>query len=103
MTATQTVKQYGETVVTTGRTVAEQLRTPLLAAVGAGDIVVRRTVSVVEGLRSRAEALPGEAQVQADLAAKEARTRAEQLAVQARSATRPSRATPDPTSTKESA
>jgi heparin binding hemagglutinin HbhA len=89
MTATETVKQYGETVVTTGRTVAEQLRTPLLAVVGAGDLAVRRTVTVVEGLRSRAEALPGEAQVQADLAAKEARTRAIQVAGQARTAARP--------------
>jgi len=80
MTTTDTVKNYGDTVVTTGRTVAEQLlgrsRTPLLAVVGAGDLAVKATKDVVDSLRSRAEQLPGEAQVQADLAAKEARTRA---------------------------
>ena len=88
MTPTQTVKQYGETVVTTGRTVAEQLversRTPLLAFVGAGALAVQATKDVVDSLRSRAEARPGEAQVQADLATKEARTRATEAAQAAR-------------------
>ncbi|WP_222194396.1 hypothetical protein [Modestobacter italicus] len=64
----QTLKQQGETIVRTG----------LLAALGAGDAAVDRARSVVGTFRSRAEALPGEAQVQADLAAKDARTRAEQ-------------------------
>jgi heparin binding hemagglutinin HbhA len=89
MTATDTVKHYGETVVTTGRTVAEQLversRTPLLAVLGAGDVAFQATREAVESLRSRAEALPGEAQVQADLAAKEARARVQEV----RTATRP--------------
>jgi heparin binding hemagglutinin HbhA len=88
LSPTEPGKPSGETVVTTGRTVAEQLversRTPLLAVVGAGDLAVKATKDVVDTLRSRAEALPGEAQVQADLAAKEARTRATEAAQTAR-------------------
>jgi heparin binding hemagglutinin HbhA len=68
MTATQTVRQYGETVLA-------QYKTSLLATLGAGDLAVERTRELVGTLRGRAEALPGEAQVQADLAAKELRTR----------------------------
>ena len=75
MSRTGTLKSYGETLVDTGRT-------GLLAAIGAGDaavdVAVDRARSVLGTVRSRAEALPGEAQVQADLAAKEARARAEQ-------------------------
>src|ERR671920_659710 len=52
MSTTDTVRHYGETVVSTGRTVAEQLversRTPLLAVVGAGDFAVKATIEVVE-------------------------------------------------------
>ena len=88
MTTTRTVKHYGDTVVTTGRTVAEQVvehtRTPLLAVVGVGDLAVQRARTVADTLRARAEALPGETQVQADLAAKEARTRATEAAHTAR-------------------
>jgi heparin binding hemagglutinin HbhA len=69
MTATETVKQYGETVLSL-------YRTPVLVAIGAGDLAVERTRTAVDQFRSRAEALPGEAQVQADLAVKQARTRA---------------------------
>ena len=79
MSRTDTLKQYGETLVETGRT-------GLLAALGAGDVAVDRARTVVTGLRSRAEALPGEAQVQADLGAKEARTRVETAREQARRA-----------------
>ena len=68
MTTTQTVRQYGETVLA-------QYKTSLLATLGAGDLAVERTRELVGSLRGRAEALPGEAQVQADLAAKELRTR----------------------------
>jgi heparin binding hemagglutinin HbhA len=63
---------------------AERSRTPLLVAVGAGDLAVTQARTVLATLRSRAEALPGEAQVQVDLATKEARTRAEQLATAVR-------------------
>ncbi|MCW2634245.1 MAG: uncharacterized protein JWQ99_612, partial [Blastococcus sp.] len=73
MTPTQTVKQYGETVVAAAKT-------PVLAAIGAGDLAVERAKTVVAQFRSTAEALPGEAQVQADLAVKEARTRATEAA-----------------------
>jgi heparin binding hemagglutinin HbhA len=64
--------------------VAERGRTPLLVAVGAGDLAVEQARTVLATLRSRAEALPGEAQVQVDLATREARTRAEQAADRAR-------------------
>ena len=64
--------------------VAERGRTPLLVAVGAGDLAVEQARTVLASLRSRAEALPGEAQVQVDLATKEARTRAELAADRAR-------------------
>jgi heparin binding hemagglutinin HbhA len=56
MTPTQTVKQYGETVVAV-------TKTPVLAAIGAGDLAVERALSVARQLRNRAEALPGDAQV----------------------------------------
>ncbi|QXG77411.1 hypothetical protein KUM42_07865 [Modestobacter sp. L9-4] len=79
MSRTDTLRSYGETLVETGRT-------GLLAAIGAGDVAVDRARTVVTGLRSRAEALPGEAQVQADLGAKEARTRVEAAREQARRA-----------------
>ena len=79
-----TLKYYGETV-------AVQNKTVLLAAVGAGDLAVERARAVVGTLRTRAEALPGEAQVQIDLAAKEARTRAEEAADRARVAVRTAR------------
>jgi L-asparaginase II len=72
MSHTDTLKHYGETLVGTSRT-------GLLAAIGAGDAAVDAARSVVITVRNRAEALPGEAQVQADLAVKEARTRAEWL------------------------
>jgi heparin binding hemagglutinin HbhA len=88
MTPTQTVKQYGETVVASGRSAAERLaesyKTSFLAAVGASDLAVERTRTAVKDLRSRAVALPGEAQVQADLATKEARTRATEAVGKAR-------------------
>ena len=64
--------------------VAERGRRPLLVAVGAGDLAVEQARTVIATLRSRAEALPGEAQVQVDLATKEARTRAELAADRAR-------------------
>jgi heparin binding hemagglutinin HbhA len=64
--------------------VAERGRTPLLVAVGAGDLAVEQARTVLATLRSRAEAIPGEAQVQVDLATREARTRAEQAADRAR-------------------
>src|SRR3954469_2549301 len=83
-TTTQTVKQYGEFAVAQGRSFAEQAKTPLLAVVGAGDLAVERALNVVAQFRSKAEALPGEAQVQADLAVKEARTRATDAAGTAR-------------------
>jgi heparin binding hemagglutinin HbhA len=79
MSRTDTLKSYGETLVGTGRT-------GLLAALGAGDVAVDRARTVVTGLWSRAEALPGEAQVQADLGVKEARTRVETAREQARRA-----------------
>ncbi len=88
MTPTQTVKQYRDAVRTSGRSAAERLaetyKTSLLAAVGASDLAVERTRTAVKDLRSRAVALPGEAQVQADLAAKEARTRATEAVGRAR-------------------
>ena len=88
MTPTQTVKQYGELAVAQGRSVAERAKTPLLAAVGAGDLAVERARTAVQQFRTRATssiaALPGEAQVQADLAVKEARTRATDAAGNAR-------------------
>jgi heparin binding hemagglutinin HbhA len=88
MTATQTIKQYGETVVASSRSVAERLaetyKTSVLATVGASDLAVERTRTAVKEFRSRAVALPGEAQVQADLAAKEARTRATEAVGRAR-------------------
>ena len=77
MTPTKTVKQYGETAVSTYKTLN-------LAVIGAGDLAVERAKTVLEQFRSKAEALPGEAQVQADLAVKEARTTAHQLAVAVR-------------------
>jgi heparin binding hemagglutinin HbhA len=86
MSRTDTLKSYGETLVETGRT-------GLLAAIGAGDVAVDRARLVVGGLRSRAEALPGEAQVQADLGAKEARTRVEAAREQARRAAAQARTT----------
>ncbi|MGY1843470.1 hypothetical protein [Modestobacter sp. SYSU DS0875] len=76
MSRTDALKHYGETLVDTGRT-------GLLAALGAGDVAVDRARTVVGQFRSRTEALPGEAQVQADLAGKEARTRAEQARARA--------------------
>jgi heparin binding hemagglutinin HbhA len=69
MTRTATVKQYGETA-------ASAYKTLNLAVIGAGDLAVERARTVVAQFRTKAEALPGEAQVQADLAVKEARTRA---------------------------
>jgi heparin binding hemagglutinin HbhA len=84
MTATQTLKHYGETAV-------KLYKTQLLATVGAGDLAVERTRTVVGQLRSRAVALPGEAQVQVDLAAKEARNRAEEAAGRARGAVQSAR------------
>ncbi|MCZ2827876.1 hypothetical protein O2W14_03375 [Modestobacter sp. VKM Ac-2986] len=86
MSRTDTLKHYGETLVETGRT-------GLLAALGAGDVAVDRARTVVGGLRSRAEALPGEAQVQVDLGAKEARTRVEAAREQARRAAAQARTT----------
>src|SRR4029453_12186544 len=77
MTPTQTVKQYGETVVTV-------TKTPVLAAIGAGDLAVERAKTVAAQFRSSIVALPGEAQLQADLAVKEARTRATEAAGTAR-------------------
>ena len=77
MTPTKTVKQYGETAVSTYKTLN-------LAVIGAGDLAVERAKTVVAQFRSKAEALPGEAQVQADLAVKEARTRATDAAGTAR-------------------
>ena len=77
MTPTQTIKQYSDTVRASGRSVTERLaegyKTSFLAAVGASDLAVERTRTVVDQLRNRVVALPGEAQVQADLASKEAR------------------------------
>src|SRR6478752_7472783 len=88
MTPTQTVKQYSELAVAQTRTLAEQAKTPFLAVVGAGDLAVERARTVVTQFRSKATssvlALPGEAQVQADLAVKEARTRATEAAGNAR-------------------
>lgn len=88
MSTTETIKTYSETAVNQGRqaasSVAEQGRTGLLVAIGAGDVVLDRARTVVTTFRSRAEALPGELQVQADLASKEARTRAEQAAAAVR-------------------
>ena len=84
MTPTQTVKQYSELAVAQSRTFAEQAKTPFLAVVGACDLAVERAKTVVAQFRSKAEALPGEAQVQADLAVKEARTRATEAAGTAR-------------------
>ena len=86
MSRTDTLKSYGETLVETGRT-------GLLAALGAGDVAVDRARTVVGGLRSRVEAVPGEAQVQADLGAKEARTRVETAREQARRAAAQARIT----------
>src|SRR5688572_31989118 len=77
MTPTQTVKQYGETAVAVAKT-------PVLAAIGAGDLAFGRAKTVVAQFRSQAEALPREAQVQADLAVKEARTLATEAAGTAR-------------------
>jgi len=88
MSTTETIKTYSETAVAQGRqaasSVAEQGRTGLLVAIGAGDVVLDRARTVVTTFRSKAEALPGELQVQADLASKEARTRAEQAAAAVR-------------------
>ena len=81
MTTTQTVKQYGESVVARA---SPSRPDPVLAVVGAGDLAVERARTVVAQFRSQAEALPGEAQVQADLAVKEARTRATEAAGTAR-------------------
>jgi heparin binding hemagglutinin HbhA len=81
MTPTETVKQYGETVVTVAKPA-------VLAAIGAGDLAVERARTLVAQFRTQATssivALPGEAQVQADLAVKEARTRATEAAGTAR-------------------
>lgn len=81
MSTTQIVKQYGEFAVTTARPA-------VLAAIGAGDLAVERARTVFGQFRSQATssvvALPGEAQVQADLAVKEARTRAAEAAGTAR-------------------
>ena len=79
MSRTDTLKHYGETLVETGRT-------GLLAALGAGDVAVDRARTVVGSLRSTAVALPGEAHLQADLGAMEARTRLETAREQARTA-----------------
>src|SRR5438128_4706917 len=79
MSATQTVKQYGETAV-------KIYKTQLLATIGAGDLAVERAKTVVGELRARAETLPGEAKVQADLGVKQARTRATEVVGQARTA-----------------
>ncbi len=86
MTPTQTLKHYGETVV-------ERQKTVLLATIGAGDLAVERARTVAGSLRSRAVALPGEAQVQVDLAAKEVRNRAEEAAGRAREAVQHARTT----------
>ena len=60
MTATKTVKQYGETAVSAYKTLN-------LAVIGAGDLAVERAKTAVSQLRSKATssvmALPGEAQV----------------------------------------
>ena len=81
MTTTQTVKQYGEFAVT-------HAKPAVLAAIGAGDLAVERAKTLLEQFRTKATtsivALPGEAQVQADLAVKEARTRATEAAGTAR-------------------
>lgn len=77
MTPTQTVKQYGENVVTVAKPA-------VLACIGAGDLAVERAKAVFGQFVSKSQALPGEAQVQADLAVKEARTRATEAAGNAR-------------------
>ena len=81
MTTTQTVKQYGEFAAT-------HAKPAVLAVIGAGDLAVERAKTVLGQFRSKATssvlALPGEAQVQADLAVKEARTRATEAAGNAR-------------------
>ena len=63
MTTTQTAKQYGELAVAQGRSLAEQARTPILAAVGAGDLAVRearaRATDAVDIARSTAQQLAG--------------------------------------------
>jgi heparin binding hemagglutinin HbhA len=83
MTRTETVKQYGETAVSAYKTLN-------LAVIGAGDLAVERARTAVAQFRSKATssivALPGEAHVQADLAVKEARTRATEAAGTARTA-----------------
>jgi heparin binding hemagglutinin HbhA len=76
MTRTETVKHIGETLV-------DRAKTPILAAVGAGDLAMERALTAVGRVRSRAESLPGDAQVQADLAVKEARTRADEARTRA--------------------
>ncbi|MGY1830809.1 hypothetical protein ACI8AA_10325 [Geodermatophilus sp. SYSU D01180] len=68
--------------------VAERGRRQFLVAVGAGDLAVEQARTVLASLRT----LPGEAQVQVDLATKEARTRAEQAADRAREAVTHARA-----------
>ena len=85
MSRTDTLKHYTETFI-------EQSRTGLLAAIGAGDAAVDRALAAVGTVRSRAGALPGEAQVQADLAVKEARARAEQARERAAQAATETRA-----------
>src|SRR4051812_47408443 len=89
-TTTETVKQYGETAVAAAKT-------PVLAAIGAGDLAVERALTVVASFRSKATssivALPGEAQVQADLAVKEARTRATDVRTRATEAAGTARST----------
>ncbi|MCZ2840957.1 hypothetical protein O2W19_03885, partial [Modestobacter sp. VKM Ac-2980] len=74
MSRTDTLKHQHQSLVKQGETF---VRTGLLAALGAGDVAVDRARTVVGTFRTRAEALPGEAQVQADLAGKEARSRVE--------------------------
>ena len=88
MSTNQTVKQYGELAVAQSRVLAEQARTPILAVVGAGDLALEQARAVLDQFRNKAAssivALPGEAQVQADLAVREARTRATEAAGTAR-------------------
>ena len=87
MTPTQTVKQYGELAVAQSRRPPSSCRAPRSwpssAPVTSPSSAPRPSSTQ---FRSRAEALPGEAQVQADLAVKEARTRATEAAGTARAA-----------------
>jgi hypothetical protein len=79
MTPTQTVKQYSELAVAQTRTFAEQAKTPLLAAVGAGDLAVEFARTATADVQARAAKVDLEPKVLRDQALTLVSSRVEEL------------------------